>query len=86
VLVLDEPSAALDPALEREVVAGFRDVMRSRTVIVISHRIEVIRAADWVVVLDGARVAEAGPPDALEAAGGAFATLFASARPSAVSP
>jgi ABC-type multidrug transport system fused ATPase/permease subunit len=86
VLVLDEPSAALDPALEREVVAGFRDVMQSRTVIVISHRIEVIRAADWVVVLDGARVAEAGPPDALEAASGAFATLFASARPSPVSP
>jgi ATP-binding cassette subfamily B protein len=86
VLVLDEPSAALDPALEREVIAGFREVMRSRTVIVISHRLEVIRAADWVVVLDGARVVESGPPDALEAAGGAFATLFVSARPSTVSP
>jgi ATP-binding cassette subfamily B protein len=84
VLVLDEPSAALDPASEREVVAGFRDVMRSRTVIVISHRLDVIRAADWVVVLDGARVAECGPPGVLEAGRGAFATLFGAARPSTV--
>ena len=83
VLVLDEPSAALDPVSEREVVQGVRDLMRGRTVIVITHRLDVVRAADHVVVLEGARVVQAGSPAALEAAGGAFATLFMSpARPS----
>jgi ATP-binding cassette, subfamily B, bacterial len=85
VLVLDEPSAALDPALERQVIAGYRAVMRGRTVIVISHRLDVVRAADRVVVLDGARVVESGTPEMLEAAGGAFAALFTGTRPSSVS-
>ena len=76
ILVLDEPSAALDPTAEREVIAGYRQVMRGRTVILISHRLEVIRTADWVVVLDGAQVAEAGPPDVLLNSRGVFATLF----------
>jgi ATP-binding cassette, subfamily B, bacterial len=84
VLVLDEPSAALDPTAEREIIAGYRDVMRGRTVVVISHRIDVVRAADRVVVLDGARVVETGSPDELEAARGVFAGLFKSDRPSAV--
>jgi ATP-binding cassette subfamily B protein len=78
VLVLDEPSAALDPVSEREVVQGVRDVMRGRTVIVITHRLDVVRAADHVVVLEGARVVQAGSPDALAAAGGAFTSLFMS--------
>jgi ATP-binding cassette subfamily B protein len=84
VLVLDEPSAALDPTAEREVIAGFRQIMRGRTVIVISHRLDVIRAADTVVVIDGARVVESGPPAALEAAHGPFSRLFLADRPSAV--
>jgi ABC-type multidrug transport system fused ATPase/permease subunit len=85
ILVLDEPSAALDPTAEREVIAGYRQVMRGRTVILISHRLEVIRTADWVVVLDGAQVAEAGPPDVLLNSRGVFATLFHRDRPSVVS-
>jgi ATP-binding cassette subfamily B protein len=76
ILVLDEPSAALDPVSERDVVQGVRDVMRGRTVIVITHRLDVVRAADHVVVLEGARVVQAGSPAALEAAGGAFGALF----------
>jgi ATP-binding cassette subfamily B protein len=76
VLVLDEPSAALDPVSERDVVQGVRDVMRGRTVIVITHRLDVVRAADHVVVLEGARVVQAGSPAALEADGGAFGALF----------
>jgi ATP-binding cassette subfamily B protein len=81
VLVLDEPSAALDPTAEREVIAGCRHVMRGRTVILISHRLDVIRTADWVVVLDGATVVESGPPSVLEAARGAFAGLFNAEQP-----
>ncbi len=85
VLVLDEPSAALDPASERDVVDGVRRVMRGRTIVVISHRLEVVRAADRVVMIDGARVVETGTPASLEGAGGAFAALFF-ARPGAMLP
>ncbi len=77
VLVLDEPSAALDPAAERLIVEGCRRVMRGRTTILISHRLELVRAADHVVVLDGARIVERGTPVELEARAGAFAALFA---------
>jgi ATP-binding cassette subfamily B protein len=76
VLILDEPSAALDPVSERHVIDGYRRVMSGRTVIVISHRLEVVRAADEVVVIQGARIVERGTPTQLSAAGGAFATLF----------
>lgn len=76
VMILDEPSAALDPASERHVIEGYRRAMRGRTVIVISHRIEVVRGADRVVMIQGTRVVEQGTPAALSAAGGPFARLF----------
>ncbi|HUF46424.1 MAG TPA: ABC transporter ATP-binding protein [Vicinamibacterales bacterium] len=82
VLVLDEPSAALDPVAERQIIDGYRHVMRGRTVILITHRLDLARAADSVVVLDGASVAEQGSPAALEAAAGAFAALFHPLAPS----
>jgi ATP-binding cassette subfamily B protein len=87
VLVLDEPSAALDPASERDVVQGVREATRGRTVVVITHRLDVVRGADRVVMLDGARVVEAGTPAELERAGGAFAALFlGAARETGVTP
>ena len=61
VLVLDEPTAALDPETERQVLAGYEALMRGRTTIVISHRPALAERADRVVVLDGARVVESGP-------------------------
>jgi len=76
VLVLDEPTAALDPVSERHVIDGYRAVMRDRTTILISHRRELAMSADRVIVLDGARIVEAGPPGELLRAGGAFAHLF----------
>lgn len=85
VLILDEPSAALDPASERQVVDGYRRAMAGRTTIVISHRLDVVRAADQVVMIEGARVIERGPPAALEAAGGPFARLFGTASAPATS-
>jgi ATP-binding cassette subfamily B protein len=78
VLILDEPSSALDPVAERQIIDGFRRVMRGRTTILISHRLDLIRSADFVVVLEGARVAERGSPAELEAGGGGFATMFRS--------
>jgi ATP-binding cassette subfamily B protein len=87
VLVLDEPSAALDPASERLLIDGCRRVMRGRTTILISHRLELVRAADHVVVLDGATIVERGTPAELETRSGAFAALFAAyEKPGAVFP
>jgi ATP-binding cassette subfamily B protein len=60
VLVLDEPTASLDPHAERRIIEGYGSVMRGRTTIVITHRLELARSADRIVVLDGARIVEAG--------------------------
>jgi ATP-binding cassette, subfamily B, bacterial len=76
VLVLDEPTAALDPASERQVIESYLAAMRGRTSIVISHRAAVAAAVDQVAVLDGARLVEAGRPGELAVAGGAFTRLF----------
>jgi ATP-binding cassette subfamily B protein len=76
VLVLDEPTAALDAVAQRQIIDGYQAVMRGRTTLLITHRREVAMAADHVVVLDGARVVEAGAPAELSRQGGTFARLF----------
>ena len=76
VLVLDEPTAALDAVSQRQVIEGYQSVMRGRTTILITHRREVAMAADHVVVLEGARVVDAGPPRQLAERSAAFARLF----------
>jgi ATP-binding cassette subfamily B protein len=77
VLILDEPSAALDPAAERRLVEGYENVMRGRTTIVITHRLDLARKADRIIVLDGARIVEQGSSVELHALSGRFAALFA---------
>jgi ATP-binding cassette, subfamily B, bacterial len=76
VLMLDEPSAALDPVSERRVVEGYERVMRGRSTIVITHRLDLARKADRIIVLDGARIVEQGPFLELQARQGRFAELF----------
>jgi len=76
VLILDEPSAALDPIAERQIIEGYRRIMRGRTTILISHRLDLVRSADEVVVLQGARVVERGTPADLRDRGGEFTSLF----------
>ena len=76
VLVLDEPTAALDSVAQRQVIEGYQAVMRGRTTILITHRREVAMAADHVVVLEGARVVDAGTPRELAERSEAFARLF----------
>ena len=65
VLVLDEATGALDPATEAQVAAGYEAVMRGRTTIIITHRLELARRADRVVVLERGRIVEEGTADAL---------------------
>jgi ATP-binding cassette subfamily B protein len=78
VLVLDEPTAALDPASERHILAGYERAMRGRTTILITHRLTLAAAADRVLVLGDGAIVEQGQAVELQAKGGAFATLFAS--------
>jgi ATP-binding cassette, subfamily B, bacterial len=86
VLILDEPSSALDPVAERQIIEGFRTIMRGRTTILISHRLDLVRSADFVVMLDGATVIERGSPAELEARGGSFARLFAGSEVGGLPP
>ncbi len=78
VLVLDEPTAALDPVAEQQVLAGYARVMRDRTTILITHHLALASSADRVVVLAERSIIEQGRPSDLHARGGAFAALFAS--------
>lgn len=76
VLVLDEPTAALDPESERWVLQGYETAMRGRTTLLITHRLEVARRADRTAVLEGGRIVQEGPADLLLRRPGPFRRLF----------
>ncbi|WFE63595.1 ABC transporter ATP-binding protein [Micromonospora sp. WMMD714] len=76
VLVLDEPTAALDVRAEAEFFARFAELTRGRTTILISHRLSSVRLADRIVLLDRGQVVEQGSHDELMAAGGRYAAMF----------
>ena len=78
VLVLDEPSAALDPQMERMVLAAYsgEHAGNGHTVVVITHRYGLAMAAGRVIVLEGTSIVEEGAPADLMMRGGAFARLF----------
>jgi ATP-binding cassette subfamily B protein len=76
VLVMDEATGALDPSSEASVLAGYDRVMKGRTTIVITHRLDLARQADRVVVLEHGRIVEDGSPEALETRGNRFRALF----------
>jgi ATP-binding cassette, subfamily B, bacterial len=77
ILVLDEPTAALDAEAEHAVFQRFRSLSKGRTTIVISHRFPTVRMADRILVLDGGRIVEEGTHDALVARGQRYARMFA---------
>jgi ABC-type multidrug transport system fused ATPase/permease subunit len=75
IMILDEPTAALDTESEHLVVEGLRRLMKGRTVIMIAHRLSTISDADKIVVLKDGVVAEEGTSDELIARGGVYAEL-----------
>jgi len=76
ILILDEPTAALDTESEQLVVEGLERLMKGRTVIMIAHRLSTIRDADTIIVLKDGVVAEQGSHDELVARGGVYAELY----------
>lgn len=76
ILILDEPTAALDTESERAVIEALDRLMRGRTVITIAHRLSTIRNCDKILVLKDGSVAEEGTHDELLALGGVYANLY----------
>ena len=77
ILVLDEPTAALDAKAEVEVYRRFRDMSEGKSVLLISHRLGSARLADRIAFLDGGRIIEEGSHDQLMALGGQYAQMYA---------
>jgi ABC-type multidrug transport system fused ATPase/permease subunit len=76
ILILDEPTAALDTESESMVVKALERLMKGRTVITIAHRLSTIRNSDVIIVLKEGVVAEQGTHDELMKLGGAYADLY----------
>jgi ABC-type multidrug transport system fused ATPase/permease subunit len=75
IMILDEPTAALDTESEHLVIEGLERLMKGRTVIMIAHRLSTLRDADKIIVVKDGVVAEEGTNDALIARGGVYAEL-----------
>jgi ABC-type multidrug transport system fused ATPase/permease subunit len=75
ILLLDEPTAALDSESEKLVIEALERLMKGRTVITIAHRLSTIRDADKIIVIDGGTVAESGTHDELMTMNRIYAAL-----------
>ena len=76
ILIFDEATSALDNESERAVQQALLTLARSRTTLVIAHRLSTVQRADRILVLTGSGIVEEGSHEALIAANGAYARLY----------
>jgi ATP-binding cassette subfamily B protein len=76
VLILDEPTAALDARSEHDLFQRFADLTTQKMSVLISHRFSTVRMADRILVLEDGQIAEQGPHDELVKFGGRYAEMF----------
>ena len=76
ILILDEPTAAIDARAEAEIFNHFRDLTANKISIIISHRFSTVRMADHIIVLEQGKIQEEGSHTDLLGNGGQYATLF----------
>ncbi len=76
ILVLDEPTAALDARAEYEVFRRLRDLSRGKTAVLISHRFSTVRIADRILVIEDGRVVESGAHEELVSERGRYGELL----------
>lgn len=72
ILLLDDPTAAIDPKTEHEIMDGMENAMRGRTTFVVAHRLSTLRKADMIVVLERGKVVQCGTHDDLMKVGGPY--------------
>lgn len=65
ILLLDEPTSAVEPESEALIIGGLERLMQGRTALIVSHRLSLARSADRVVIINDGQIAEEGPPDEL---------------------
>ena len=76
ILILDEPTAAIDAKAEADIFAHFAELTANRISIIISHRFSTVRRADHIIVLEKSKIMEQGSHEELLELGGQYATLF----------
>jgi len=76
ILILDEPTAALDARSEYEVFRRFAELTAGKMAFFISHRFSTVRSADRILVLENGKIAEEGTHDQLASLGGRYAEMF----------
>ena len=75
-MILDEPTAALDPRSEYEIYSSFAELVKGKTAILVTHRLASVRLADRILVLKAGKLVEMGTHEELLQQNGEYATLW----------